>query len=180
MGPPLRSWRIFLNLLLLPPCLRPPSPAQRFSVYRVTFPKGNSDGVITPSNPIPSKQTVQARLALKMKPGPLTLTRAALLTSSGTAPHAPPSPAIPHLHLPTLPPQEWFLFTLLKWFRLPPTAKLCTPSAWHARPPSPTLGCLIPIHPSGHSSNATSSRKHPLTSVPTPSYTLSVCLHLLV
>ena len=47
-----------------------------------------------------------------------------------------------------------------------------------ALPIAPTLVFFIPIHLPHHSSNATSSRKPPLTSLPIPSYTLSVCDYL--
>lgn len=154
---------MFFNLLLLPPCPPPLPAAWRGSASRVTTLPINPSG---------------APLAVKMKPGPITVTQAILLTSSGTARHPHPSPA-----LPSPPPSPTFLslFRFLKQLRLPPTQSLCTPSAWQALPP-PTLTCLVPIHPSDHSSNATSSRKHTLTSLPTPLHTefvMSLCLCLL-
>lgn len=137
----------------------PPAPTWRVSASRVTSPKGQTDGVITLASSTPQIHPSRAPLALRMKPGPITVTRTTLLTSSGTAPHLYPSTA-----LPSSPPHPYFYFysdaSDSSGFQ-----SLCMPSAWQALPP-PTLACLMPLHPSDHSSNATSSRKHPWPSSP--------------
>lgn len=153
---------MFFNLLLLPPCPPPLPAAWRGSASRVTT---------LPINPS------RAPLALKMKPGPITATQAILLTSAGTSRHPHPSPALP----PT-PQPHIFIF-----IQIPQTAQASShPKPLHslclASPSITYFDCLVPIHPSDHSSNATSSRKHTLTSLPTPLHTefvTSLCLCLL-
>lgn len=147
----LRSWWIF-NL----PSPTSPPPAWRFSTFRVPFPKAKSDLVITPSSSIHQRNSPRALLALNSGPN----------NSSDPLWYHSPAPS-PPAHTPTI--EAVFI-------HIPSTQNFA--QAPSALPIAPTLVFFIPIHLPHHSSNATSSRKPPLTSLPIPSYTLSVCDYL--
>ena len=136
-----------------------PPPAWRFSTFRVPFPIGKSDLVATPSSSIHQRNSPRALLALNSGPN----------NSSDPLWYHSPAP-IPPAHTPT---------TEAVFIHIPSTQNFAqAPSAWPALPIAPTLVFFIPIHLPHHSSNATSSRKPPVTSLPIPSYTLSVCDYL--